>query len=131
MKIKSKNIRHLASAPFIWGVLPAVVALDIAVTIYQSICFKLYNIEVVKKNEYIKFDRHKLKYLNIIQKINCTYCAYVNGLLPFATEVAARTERYWCAIGHDASKEKFYVPQHHKDFAKYGDGRDPSNYNED
>ena len=39
-------------------------------------------------------------YLNIIEKINCAYCSYANGLISFVREIASRTEQYWCPIKH-------------------------------
>jgi len=32
--------------------------------------------------------------------LNCEYCAYVNGILAYFTEIAARTEQHWCPIKH-------------------------------
>ncbi len=49
---------------------------------------------------YLAIDRHKLAYLNGLEKLNCLYCSYVNGLTPHVREVAARTEQYWCPIKH-------------------------------
>jgi len=39
-------------------------------------------------------------YLNLIEKFNCFYCAYGNGVAAYTREVAARTEQYWCPIKH-------------------------------
>ncbi|MDP2828248.1 MAG: hypothetical protein Q8O37_06540 [Sulfuricellaceae bacterium] len=46
------------------------------------------------------FDREQLAYLNLIEKINCAYCAYTNGFIAYAQEIVARTEQYWCPIKH-------------------------------
>jgi hypothetical protein len=45
-------------------------------------------------------DRHRLVYLNTIEKLNCTYCGYGNGVIAYTHEVIARTEQYWCPIRH-------------------------------
>ena len=29
--------------------------------------------------DYLAFDRHPLQYLNLIEKVNCEYCAHANG----------------------------------------------------
>jgi len=36
------------------------------------------------------------------------------------SEIAARTEKYWCGIKHQPARG-FHEPKHHKDFLKYGD----------
>jgi hypothetical protein len=46
------------------------------------------------------FDREDLPYLNIIEKFNCFYCSYGNGVMGYGREIAARTEQYWCPIKH-------------------------------
>ena len=46
------------------------------------------------------FDREDLPYLNAIEKFNCFYCSYGNGVAAYTREVAARTEQYWCPIKH-------------------------------
>jgi len=57
---------------------------------------------------------------NPIQKLNCVYCAYGNGLLKYSLMIAAMTEAYWCGIRHE-HKEGFVEPSHHKDFIDYDD----------
>jgi len=93
-------LSKLLTAPVIYSVIIPMVFLDIAVTIYQHICFRAYNIPRVKRSNYIVIDRHHLAYLNVIQKINCMYCGYANGLIAYVGEVTARTEQYWCPIKH-------------------------------
>jgi len=46
----------------------------------------------------VVFDRAGLAYLNALEKLNCAYCSYGNGVIAYAREVAARTEQYWCPI---------------------------------
>ena len=110
----------ILSAPIIWAVLPAALLLDLMVTIYQAVCFPIYGIPSLKRSDYIIYDRHALPYLNIIEKINCEYCAYVNGLLGYVQEIAGRTEQYWCPIKH----ARKMTTLHHRyiKFLEYGDG---------
>jgi hypothetical protein len=54
----------------------------------------------VPRKPYFAIDRHKLAYLNAIEKANCTYCSYANGVVAYVREVGARTEQYWCPIKH-------------------------------
>lgn len=44
-----------------------------------------------------------LSYLNAIEKLNCVYCGYGNGVIAYGREIIARTEQFWCPIKH-ASK---------------------------
>lgn len=88
------------SAPIIYGMLIPLAFLDLTITFYQHICFRIYKIPLVTRSDHIIIDRHRLPYLNTIQKINCVYCGYGNGLIAYAREVLARTEQYWCPIKH-------------------------------
>lgn len=113
-----KKVRHIASIPFIYSMIVPTVILDVFVSVYQFFAFPLYGIPKVKRRDYIIFDRRFLDYLNVVQKANCLYCSYVNGLVAYTMEIGARTERYWCPI-KAASKTKFYHGWY-KDFADYG-----------
>lgn len=109
----------ILTAPVIYSLIIPFVLLDIFVTIYQFICFPIYQIPKVKRGDYLVFDRVKLKYLNSIEKFNCLYCSYGNGIVAYVQEVAARTEQYWCPIKH-ALKEKGRHAHYHK-FTDFGD----------
>jgi hypothetical protein len=88
------------TAPVIYlGWIPFLL-MDLFVTVYQLICFPVYRIPRVKRVDYIVFGREELPYLNIIEKFNCFYCSYGNGVAAYTREVAARTEQYWCPIKH-------------------------------
>jgi hypothetical protein len=90
----------LVSAPVIYlGFVPFFV-LDLFLTIYQGVCFPIYGIPKVRRADYVVFDRAQLKYLNLLERFNCFYCSYGNGLSAFLAEVAARTEQHWCPIKH-------------------------------
>jgi hypothetical protein len=102
-------------------IIPGVI-LDIFVTAYSWTAFPLYRIPRVKRKDYIVYDRKFLDYLNIIQKVNCLYCSYINGLLAYAIEIGARTERYWCPI-KAAEKPRFHHDWYH-DFADYGNSEE-------
>ncbi len=110
---------HLLTVPFIWLVLIPVALLDLFMEIYHRICFPIYGLPLVQRSKYIIFDRYKLNYLSFLDKLNCTYCAYVNGVLPYLSEIAAETEKYWCGIKHE--RYNGIVPAHHKDFLNYAD----------
>jgi hypothetical protein len=90
----------LLSAPVIYlGWIPFLL-MDLFVTVYQAICFPIYGIPKARRADYLVFDRERLPYLNAIERFNCFYCSYGNGVVAYAREVAARTEQYWCPIKH-------------------------------
>lgn len=107
------------TAPFIYAVIIPFVLLDLFVTLYQAVCFPVYGLTKVRRRDHIVFDRHRLRYLNAVEKLNCAYCAYGNGILSYATEIAAQTESYWCPIKH--AKRMTSVHRHYRDFAEFGD----------
>ena len=110
----------ILSAPIVWSVLPAALLFDLLLTVFQAVCFPIYGIPKVKRGDHMHIDRHALPYLNIIEKINCEYCAYVNGLLAYSQEVVGRTEQYWCPIKH--ARKMTTIHQRYIKFVEYGDG---------
>ena len=98
--LRDSRLLVILTAPFIYAVFIPFVLLDAAVTLYQTVCFPVYRIPKVQRRDYIVFDRSDLPYLNLIEKINCAYCSYGNGVAAYVREVAARTEQYWCPIKH-------------------------------
>ena len=98
--LRDSNPRNVVSAPVIYSMIAPFALLDLFVSLYQWLCFPLYRIAKVKRGKYIVIDRHQLSYLNSIEKLNCAYCGYVNGLVGYVREIVARTEQYWCPIKH-------------------------------
>jgi hypothetical protein len=113
---------NILTVPIIWSCIVPAVFLDLMASTYQFICFKVYKIPAVKRNDYIIIDRQSLSYLNPIEKINCIYCGYFTGLISYVQEIAARTEQYWCPIKH-ARKLGTIHSRYHK-FMDYGDHHD-------
>lgn len=112
----------LLTAPIIYSILFPVLLLDLFATVYQWICMPIYKIERVKRRHHITFDRHRLKYLNFFEKINCIYCSYVNGFISYIAEIAGRTEQYFCPIKH--SKRLKNRHNYYQNFLDYGDYED-------
>ena len=96
----SADIKSVLSAPLIYAVFLPMLVFDLFVWTYQWVCFPLYGLARVKRADYFVFDRVHLGYLNLIEKINCAYCSYGNGLIAYAREVVGQTEQYWCPIKH-------------------------------
>ncbi|MGW8310982.1 MAG: hypothetical protein ACWGNB_07950 [Thiogranum sp.] len=113
--------RHILTAPFVYAMVVALVLLDIALLVYQQICFRAYGVPRVVRGDYIVIDRYHLGYLNGIEKLNCLYCGYANGLIAYAREVVARTEQYWCPIKHARRVPGAHERYH--SFADYGDAQ--------
>jgi hypothetical protein len=109
----------MLSAPIIYAMIVPALLLDLGLWIYQTVCFPVYRIPKVKRSDHIILDRHYLKYLNLIERLNCDYCSYFNGLSSYAMEIAARTEQYWCPIKHASGKAQRHSRAHR--FVDYGD----------
>lgn len=108
------------SAPAIYALVIPFVLLDIFVAMYQAVCFPVYGIPRVRRSDYFAFDRGQLAYLNIIERVNCRFCAYANGLLAYVREIASRTEEYWCPIKH--ARRVLGVHSRYGSFVDFGDG---------
>ena len=115
----SANLLSVLTAPVIYSVLFPMLLLDLFVTIYQHICFRAYGIPRVKRSDYFVYDRAHLAYLNLIEKINCAYCSYGNGLMAYGREVVARTEQYWCPIKH--ARKVMAAHPYYTGFVDFGD----------
>ena len=110
----------ILTAPVIYSLIIPLVLLDLFVVVYQGVCFPVYGIPRVRRRDYMAFDRGHLAYLNAIEKLNCAYCSYANGLLAYVREVASRTEEYWCPIKH--ARRVLGVHARYGSFVDYGDG---------
>ena len=108
------------TAPVIYAGIVPFVLLDIFVSIFQAVCFPIYGIAKTKRADYLVFDRHHLAYLNALEKLNCAYCSYANGMIAFTREIAARTEQYWCPIKH--ARRGIGSHTRYPLFDDYGDG---------
>ena len=95
--VRSRLLVALTAPVIYLGWIPFLL-MDLFVSLYQSVCFPIYRIPRVRRSDYLVFDREDLPYLNLIEKFNCFYCSYGNGVAAYAREVAARTEQYWCPI---------------------------------
>lgn len=121
----SKRPINLMTGPIIYSMIIPMLILDVCISFYQLTCFPIYKIKLVKRRDYMSFDRHHLHYLNWIEKFHCSYCAYGAGLLAYITEIVARTEQYFCPIKH-ARK----VMGTHSRYIKFLDYGDAKNYQE-
>jgi hypothetical protein len=117
--LRESNPLHLLVAPVIYSLIVPFVILDVWITLYQVICFPIFGIARVRRDAYVVFDRQHLAYLNLIEKVNCVYCGYANGVLAYVREIAGRTEQYWCPIRH-AKRVRAPHP-HYREFVDYGD----------
>ncbi len=123
LKDKKRRVQQIVSLPLIWSIFIPLIIGDLWLELYHRICFPLYGLQYVKRSNYIRIDRHKLKYLNWYQKIGCAYCGYANGWVHYASAIGGETEKYWCGIMHQ-KYPGFKAPEHHKDFVKYGDEKE-------
>ena len=109
----------LLTSPVIYALIVPLALLDLAVTIYQAVCFPVYGIPKVRRRDYLVFDRYALAYLNALEKLNCAYCSYANGLIAYVREIAGRTEQYWCPIKH--ARRAIGAHAEYANFEDFGD----------
>jgi len=119
--LRETPLRHLLIAPVIWAALPPSLLFDLTITLYQWICFPACRIPRVRRGDHIVMDRRFLSYLNAVEKLNCLYCGYFNGLVSYAMEIGARTEQYWCPIRHAQRVRGMH--SRYRQFFDYGDGK--------
>jgi hypothetical protein len=113
------SLGTLLTAPVIYSMFLPVALLDLWVSLYQYVCFPAYGIMRVRRADFVVTDRQHLAYLNGIEKLNCWYCGYANGVFAYVREVGGRTEQYWCPIRH-ARRVRAPHP-HYREFVDYGD----------
>jgi hypothetical protein len=107
------------TAPFIYSLILPFALLDAFVSLYQAVCFRAYGVPLVRRRDYLVFDRGHLGYLNALEKLNCLYCSYANGLIGYVREIASRTEQYWCPIKH--ARRMISAHDHYSAFLDFGD----------
>lgn len=117
--LRRSRLQSVLSAPFVYGMIFPIVIFDLSLTVYQLICFRLYNIPRVVRSDFFVIDRHHLAYLNAIEKLNCVYCGYGNGVINYAREITSRTEQYWCPIKH--ARKILDAHPRYETFLNYGD----------
>jgi len=113
------SLSSLVTAPVVYSLVVPIALLDLWITVYQAVCFRAYGIARVKRSSYIVIDRQHLAYLNAIEKLNCVYCGYANGVFAYVRDVAGRTEQYWCPIRHARAVRGPHP--HYRHFIDYGD----------
>lgn len=126
-ELKTRLLRYIVgarplialTAPFIYVLIVPFVLLDVFITIYQAVCFPVYGIPKVKRRDYLVFDRRYLAYLNLLEKVNCAYCSYANGLIGYVREIGSRTEQFWCPIKH--ARKVITAHPRYSLFAEFGD----------
>lgn len=113
------RLSALVTGPVIWGALLPAMLLDLYISLYQLVCFPAYGIPKVRRSDYLIMDRRHLPYLNGIERLNCFYCSYFNGLVVYAQEIAARTEQHWCPIKHARAPRALH--SRYQRFFEFGD----------
>jgi hypothetical protein len=87
---------HLA-AILLYLAFPAIVILDITMSLGNLIIFRIAGIPRLKRSNYIKpWSRLKIPNSNIWFKLGCVYCSYANGVAYFFRDVAMSVEFLMC-----------------------------------
>lgn len=107
------------TAPVIYSLILPLALIDLWASAYQAICFRAYRLPRVSRRDYMIFDREALAYLNWIERLNCWFCEYANGIAAYVSEIASRTEQYWCPIKHALKVTSPH--QRYQAFVEFGD----------
>jgi len=110
---------HLLSSPVVYVMVLPAMLLDMMLFIYRKVVSSVFKFDFPERKEYVVFDRQYLGYLNIMEKLNCMYCSYFNGLMAYAAAIASRTEYYFCPIKH--AKKVAYKHEYYDAFLRYGE----------
>lgn len=116
---RESGILNFISSLVIYALVAPLILLDLSLTLYQFICFPIYGIRKVPRSDFVVIDRHHLAYLNMVEKLNCAYCGYANGVIGYGREIASRTEERWCPIKH--ARRVRGVHQRYYQFDDFGD----------
>lgn len=114
------TLRIWASTPFIYGMIVPLAFMDLAVTVYQAVAFRCYGIPRVKRRQYVRWEGRGHGMVRRIDRFNCAYCSYANGIAAYMRAVLIETEKYWCPIKY-AARNGFHVPHPQGDYAAPGD----------
>ncbi len=106
-------------APVIYAGIVPLALLDLFLFLYQLTCMRVYHIARVRRSDYLALDRGSLAYLNVLERFNCVYCGYANGLIAYGREIAGRTEQYFCPIKH--GRRVLAAHDQYPAFFDYGD----------
>ncbi len=117
--LREVPLLHFLTAPLIYVMVIPAIIFDVVLFVYQQIAFRVFKFQFIKRSDYLHFDHHYLGYLNPIEKLNCLYCSYFNGLMLYASAIAGRTELYFCPIKH--AKKVVSEHKYYKEFLSYGD----------
>lgn len=120
MAASRRWLLSMLTAPLVYSLLVPMAVLDLWATLYQQVCFRIYGIARVRRADFMRIDRHLLPYLDAIDKANCVYCGYGNGVIAYAREIASRTEQYWCPIKHATPPKGVHA--RYERFLDFGDG---------
>lgn len=119
MKRKMKvGFREYLFSPVVYLFAIPLVLFHISIEIYHRLAFWGYKIPYVSMREFFIFDRHNIRHLSKIEKVNCVYCSYANGLMAYSKEIAARSERYWCPFKHK-DKNPSQPHSHYENFIDF------------
>ena len=78
---RESGVLNFITAPLIYALVVPLILLDLSLSLYQCVCFPIYGIRKVPRSDFVVLDRHHLAYLNAVEKLNCAFCGYANGVI--------------------------------------------------
>jgi hypothetical protein len=83
-------------------------------SLFQHACLHACGVPVAARRRCMVNDRHKPAYLNVSEKVNCSYRGYANGVMACAREIISRTRKRWCPVRHAR-----HVPDAHRRYPQF------------
>lgn len=109
-------VQSVVSGAVITSMIIPLLIVDLSCSFYHAVYFRLNGIPLISRKKYIIIDRGRLTKLSWLQRWNCFYCDYANGLIAWTKAVINTTEVYNCAIKHGPMVP---VESHQKDYFEY------------
>lgn len=106
-------LRIWLAAPIIYAMVIPIAFLDVCVSFYQWVCFWAYGLPRIERKTYVRLLWRGTGMIKGLDRFNCMYCGYANGVLAYVRAIAIETEKYWCPIKYKARKD--FKPPHSQD----------------
>ncbi|MFZ2803820.1 MAG: hypothetical protein WA001_01210 [Patescibacteria group bacterium] len=120
-RVKQRGlIRVWIVAPVIYAMIIPIAFIDLCASVYQCICFWAYKIPHVERKKYVRLLWRGSGVIKGIDRFNCMYCSYSNGVIAYVRAILIETEKYWCPIKYKARKD-FTPPHPQGSYADPGD----------
>ncbi len=83
---------------------------------FNYVYFWLRKQKPIDRKKYVRYDRHMIASLSLVDKIWCEYCEWANGSLQWILAVLNEVEKRYCPIKNKENPHCHKVKEWRKDF---------------